>query len=854
MNFTHLHVHSDNSLLEGFGTVKEYVNKAQSLGMKAVAITDKNTMTGIFELLQSCKRTGLKPICGVDFNIAPIIDGSTVLQDSPVIYKPNAPQYLPNKGGCTHLTVLAKNETGLRNLFKLLTSSFDPKNFFSWKLQEIPRLPIEELFKHKEGLIVLSGAPTSEINVRLRYGQIEEAYSFASRIKAVFEDDFYIEINDWKLATGYSNKHLIQLAKKLNIKPVLCNDVYYAEQSQANSQEQLMAIGSKSKMAETPSYLGGMRLALGGNNRYFKSFEEMNDVFPYEKVPFLYNNVQEVVDKIEPISLEYNSHLRPKLPLPDGFSTDLEYFDYLVAEGFKKKRSHESKEIQEESLRKIKEEREIIYGNDFVSYFLVVQDYLNWSVEHGYPIGPGRGCFLPGNQVTGLKNKLWNIEDVKEGQRVRTHDGSYQKVEKLWKYDIKEKIIELSLSNGKKITSTVDHLIFEKNKGFTEAQDLKVGDVLLGAKGSRELIGPMFCVNCQKENNNIDVKKSRHSIYKEQPYKKIGEYLCNDCKNKKLYLIPAVKEGLKKAGQKSKTLESRKKNSQSLKLHWKTHREERIEKFRAWLNSEESNDYRETKRKQALKKYSDPKHLEILTSLKNKKYKSGYFHSHQQNDKEIYYASSYELKALNIFETDSEVKEFDRFKDVIKWKDENNITRSYLPDFLVKYKDGTKKIIEVKALWQTKTSEVLLKKKAAENYAEEHNMTYEIWTETELNLKNDLRHNEYVITGIKIFDYEGPVYDLKVENVHNYTVSDVTVHNSVGGSEIAYLLNISNTDPIRFDLLFERFISDGRGAIYEIEYEDGTKEELLVNNKKVVNGEVKFIHQLSVGDEVEDFE
>ena len=76
-------------------------------------------------------------------------------------------------------------------------------------------------------------------------------------------------------------------------------------------------------------------------------------------------------------------------------------------------------------------------------------------------------------------------------------------------------------------------------------------------------------------------------------------------------------------------------------------------------------------------------------------------------------------------------------------------------------------------------------------------MTYEIWTETELNLKNDLRHNEYVITGIKVFDYEGPVYDLKVENVHNYTVSDVTVHNSVGGSEIAYLLNISNTDPIR---------------------------------------------------------
>lgn len=131
-------------------------------------------------------------------------------------------------------------------------------------------------------------------------------------------------------------------------------------------------------------------------------------------------------------------------------------------------------------------------------------------------------------------------------------------------------------------------------------------------------------------------------------------------------------------------------------------------------------------------------------------------------------------------------------------------------------------------------------------------MTYEIWTETELNLKNDLRHNEYVITGIKVFDYEGPVYDLKVENVHNYTVSDVTVHNSVGGSEIAYLLNISNTDPIRFNLLFERFISDGRGAIFEIEYEDGEKEQIIVSEKKKVNGQEKYIYQLEVGDVVED--
>lgn len=840
--FVHLHVHSDNSLLKGYGTITEYVTRAKELGMEALALTDANTMTGIYQFIAECKKENIKPIVGVEFNMAPITNERFPMRE--VVYQENVKQIIPNRGANTHLTVLAKNDTGLHNLFLLLNESFHQDHFYI-----VPRIDLDLLIKYKEGLIVLSGDPDSELNIRLRYNQVEKAKEYASRMKSIFGEDFYIELMEYQTIPDYSAKALAKLAKELNIETVLTNDVHYLDKEDAVHQEHFMAVGANMKLSETPTYRGGIRPALGGNSRNFADYDQMYKTLPY--LPAI-NNTIKIADKIEVVNLEYDVHLRPKPKLPKGFNSDLEYFDYLVEEGFKKKRAHQSKEIQEESRAKIAFEREVILSNDFISYFLVVQEYLQWSINNGYPIGPGRGCFLPGNQVTGLKNKLWNIEDVKEGQKVRTHDGSYQKVEKLWKYDIKEKIIELSLSNGKKITSTVDHLIFEKHKGFTEAQDLKVGDVLLGAKGSRELIGPMFCVNCQKENNNIDVKKSRHSIYKEQPYKKIGEYLCNDCKNKKLYLIPEVKEGLKKAGQKSRTLEARKKNSESLKLHWKTHREERLEKFRSWLNSEESNGYRETKRKQALKKYSDPKHLEILTNLKNKKYKSGYFHSHQQNDKEIYYASSYELKALNIFETDSEVKEFDRFKDVIKWKDENNITRSYLPDFIVKYKDGTQKIIEVKALWQAKTSEVLLKKKAAENYAEEHNMTYEIWTETELNLKNDLRHNEYVITGIKVFDYEGPVYDLKVENVHNYTVSDVTVHNSVGGSEIAYLLNISNTDPIRFNLLFERFISDGRGAIFEIEYEDGEKEQIIVSEKKKVNGQEKYIYQLEVGDVVED--
>ena len=115
------------------------------------------------------------------------------------------------------------------------------------------------------------------------------------------------------------------------------------------------------------------------------------------------NNTIKIADKIETVNLEYDVHLRPKPKLPEGFNSDLEYFDYLVEEGFKKKRAHQPKEIQEESRAKIAFEREVILSNDFISYFLVVQEYLQWSINNGYPIGPGRGS-VGGSEIAYLLN------------------------------------------------------------------------------------------------------------------------------------------------------------------------------------------------------------------------------------------------------------------------------------------------------------------------------------------------------------------------------------------------------------------------------------------------------------------
>ena len=185
--FVHLHVHSDNSLLKGYGTITEYVTRAKELGMEALALTDANTMTGIYQFIAECKKENIKPIVGVEFNMAPITNERFPMRE--VVYQENVKQIIPNRGANTHLTVLAKNDTGLHNLFLLLNESFHQDHFYI-----VPRIDLDLLIKYKEGLIVLSGDPDSELNIRLRYNQVEKAKEYASRMKSIFGEDFYIEL------------------------------------------------------------------------------------------------------------------------------------------------------------------------------------------------------------------------------------------------------------------------------------------------------------------------------------------------------------------------------------------------------------------------------------------------------------------------------------------------------------------------------------------------------------------------------------------------------------------------------------------------------------------------------------
>lgn len=852
-NYVALHNHSHYSTLDGYATIDEYIKAAKDLGMIGIGLTDHGTASGLYKFITRAQKEGLIPVPGIEFYVAPENPQGAKLKE-PMYYGrggKRAPKYDLSNGAYTHLTVFAYNNVGLSNLFKLTSLSWKKEHFY-FK----PRIDTNMLAEHSEGLIVTTGCPSSEVSRRFLLGQDEKAYEYASRMKSIFGDNYYVEIMNHKMEDDELERILIpkqiKLAKDLGIKIIATNDSHYAFQEDSIPHERVLAVGTKAKMKDLPRHEGGNRFAFSTPEYHIKTYDEMLELYPKDIAEEALANTIELTMKCQDIKLEYNPHLRPEIDIPEGY-TEATYFQKLIYDGFVKKRGHEPKEIQEESVRRIKEEFEVIHSNDFISYFLVVHDYINYAHKKGIGVGAGRGCFVPGTKVKANQGVMRNIENIKVGDKVQTHDTTYQTVENIFIYEVEnEDMVRLTLSNGKVIESTSDHMIFHEQEGFMEAKDFSVGDVVLGPKGRRK----PYDTTCDSCGDSIKIDKQTYDIKsKKGHYKPEGEYWCYDCVKGNLHKIPAVKEGSIKGALRNKDKDIKEKMSKSLKKHWEENYDERIQRWHEYMETPEYDEYRESRRQFNLKKYSDPVELEQLTKQGKLGYKSGYFTSHRQNKKEIYYASSYEQKALNILETSSQVANFDRYKGRVPYiKPSTGLEHNYLPDFIVEMTDGSTKVIEVKAKWQLSEIDTRAKLEQAEKYFNEQGIKFEVWDEDVLEELNDDWHNKFEIVKVEHYKYTGKVYDIQVENVHNYNVEGVTVHNSVGGSEIAYVLDISNTDPIRFNLLFERFLSPGRGSLYQIEYVSGEVEEIPVSSKKRIyaadesDNRVVYVHELNPGD------
>lgn len=360
MAFTHLHVHTDYSLLDGSCKVESLVKDVAKLGMKAVAITDHGNMFGAIEFYKASKKAGIKPIIGMESYIAPQSRHD----------RKNATR---SKEASYHLPLLAYSTKGYYNLVKLSSLAYTEGFYYR------PRIDKEILEKYKEGLIGLSGCLAGEICQNILHNKFEQALTVAKYYSDLFgPENFYIEIQHNGLdIQEIANEGLIKLARQLNLPLVGTNDVHYLTKADNVSHDCLLCLQTGRKRNETN------RFKFPSDQFYLKSEDEMKKEFSH--VPEIFDNIQKIVEKVN-IELEFNKYYLPKFDVPESFS-DTKYLEKLAFEGL----SNRYPVVEQKHLERLTKEISIIDNMGFSSYFLIVWDFIKYAHEKEIPVGPGRG-------------------------------------------------------------------------------------------------------------------------------------------------------------------------------------------------------------------------------------------------------------------------------------------------------------------------------------------------------------------------------------------------------------------------------------------------------------------------------
>ena len=358
-NFTHLHVHTQYSLLDGAANIKTLIKRVKELGMKSLAITDHGNMFGVKLFHDVAKKEGIKPILGCEMYVAR-----------------NGLENKDEKGDRSgdHLVVLAKNKIGYQNLVKLVSLSWIEGFYYK------PRIDKELLWKYKEGLIISTACLGGEIPKIIRNESPAAAEKLILEYKKHFGEDFYLELMDHGLKEqAFVNNHLIELSKKTGVKLIASNDTHFINSNDAQAHDILVCLST------SRDYTDPTRLRYTGEE-YIKSPEEMAKLFKH--IPEAIQNTQEIADKIELYQLD-RSVLLPEFPMPKEFTDQDEYLKHLTFEGAKV--SHRYPVLTPDIKERLDFELKTIKDMGFAGYFLIVQDFIAAARNMGTSVGPGRG-------------------------------------------------------------------------------------------------------------------------------------------------------------------------------------------------------------------------------------------------------------------------------------------------------------------------------------------------------------------------------------------------------------------------------------------------------------------------------
>lgn len=352
--FVHLHVHTEYSLLDGATRIDDMLARCKELNMPAVAVTDHGNMYCAWKFLKAAKASGIKPIIGCEFYVCENLH--SVGFDNKEYF---------------HLVLLAKNNVGYYNLCKLNSIAFVEGFYYK------PRIDFETLKQYSEGLICLSACIAGQLPRLLLADRPEEAKELALQYKELFGDDYYIEIQRHGIDDEDAvMPQLVELARELNIKIVVTNDVHYLNREDAEIQDVMMCVQMGKYLDDTD------RMKFQGEEFYLKDYDEMAALFP--KLPDAMETTLEIADKC---NVDFGREkLLPLYTPPNGMSSP-EYLKYLVNEGLAKKYLNPTQEI----LDRIDYEYNVICDMGFVDYYLIVWDFINYAKTNGIPVGPGRG-------------------------------------------------------------------------------------------------------------------------------------------------------------------------------------------------------------------------------------------------------------------------------------------------------------------------------------------------------------------------------------------------------------------------------------------------------------------------------
>jgi len=390
MSFTHLHVHTEYSLLDGSSKIKEITKRAAELGMDSLAITDHGVMYGVIDFYKAAKEAGIKPVLGCEVYVAP---GSRFDKEAGT-----------GEDKYNHLVLLAENNTGYQNLMKIVSRGFTEGFYYK------PRVDKELLREFHEGIIATSACLAGEVQRYLARGMYEEAKRVALYYQDIFgKDNFFLELQDHGIAEQhYVNPQLLRMSEETGIELICTNDVHYTYADDADAHDILLCIQTGKKVTDEN------RMRYTGGQYYLKSPEEMAELFKY--APQALANTEKIAKRCN-VEIEFGVTKLPRFAVPEGF-TSWTYLNYLYYEGLKKRYPEQAADISvEEFVRLAKEESvedrkdvvikiaedtnnifqrlayelSVIYSMGYVDYFLIVWDYINFAKRHDIPVGPGRG-------------------------------------------------------------------------------------------------------------------------------------------------------------------------------------------------------------------------------------------------------------------------------------------------------------------------------------------------------------------------------------------------------------------------------------------------------------------------------